>query len=343
MTLGMYEIISRKRDGQELSREEIEFVITGTSRGQIPDYQVAAWLMAVYLRGLNPRELDDMTRAMIRSGQTLSLKGYGQKTVDKHSTGGVGDKLSFVVAPLVAACGVGVPMLSGRGLGHTGGTLDKLAAVPGVNVFLSSDEFQRVLNRCGMVISGQTEAIVPADQKLYALRDATATVSSIPLIASSIMSKKLALQSDGLVLDVKTGSGAFMPGEPEAIELCQTLVRIGTSAGRPTVALITNMDQPLGQAVGNSVEIIESIETLKGNGPADVLEVSLALSAQMLLLAGKEKGYGQALKRVKEALASGRGLEVFGKFLAAQDGNPAVCSDYSLFPQSKVRLYLIVT
>jgi pyrimidine-nucleoside phosphorylase len=338
---GMYEIIGKKRDGRELSGEEIAFFIERYVQGEIPDYQMAALLMAIYLRGMNDRELADLTETMIRSGETLSLEGFPGKTVDKHSTGGVGDKLSFVVAPLTAACGVGAPMLSGRGLGHTGGTLDKLASVPGINVFLNTTDFRQVLIRCGMVISGQTNNIVPADKKLYALRDATATVSSIPLIASSIMSKKLAVKSGGLVLDVKTGSGAFMSGERRAIDLCQTLIRIGTRAGRPTVALVTNMDQPLGRAVGNALEMVEAIETLKGGGSADVLEVSLALSAQMVMMAGKAKEYGGALALVKEKLNSGRALEVFREFLAAQGGDPRVCEDFSLFPQSRLEAALI--
>ena len=253
MTNGMYEIISKKRDGFELDRRDIAFVVSGCAKGEIPDEQVAAWLMAVYLRGLSDRELADLTEIMLASGDRVSLDEVAGKKVDKHSTGGVGDTVSFVVAPLVAACGVRVPMLSGRGLGHTGGTLDKLEAIPGMNVFLSADEFRRVLAETGMAISGQTETIVPADKRLYALRDATATVGSIPLIASSIMSKKLALGTDGIVLDVKTGSGATMKDEADSLRLCRTMVALGEKAGRPTVGLLTSMDQPLGRAVGNSL------------------------------------------------------------------------------------------
>ena len=255
MAAGMYEIISRKRDGQELSREEIAFVIDGYVRGTVPDYQAAAWLMAVYIRGLSDRELADLTAIMLASGDRIPLDGVPGAKIDKHSTGGVGDKVSFVVAPLLAACGVRVPMLSGRGLGHTGGTLDKLESIPGMNVFLTVEQFRRVLADTGMVICGQTDNVVPADKKLYALRDATATVSSIPLIASSIMSKKLALGADGIVLDVKTGSGAFMREEADAIRLCRTMVAIGTQTGRPTLGLISSMDQPLGRWVGNAVEV----------------------------------------------------------------------------------------
>ena len=252
----MYEIISRKRDGMELKREEISAVISGYVRGDIPDYQVAAWLMAIYIRGLSERELADLTEIMLDSGDSIPLDTVPGIKIDKHSTGGVGDKISFIIAPLLAACGLRVPMLSGRGLGHTGGTLDKLEAIPGMNVFLSPDQFRRVLNETGMVICGQTENIVPADKKLYALRDTTATVSCIPLIASSIMSKKLALGSDGIVLDIKTGSGAFMKDEKDALRLCRTMVAIGEKTGRKTIGLITNMNQPLGRSVGNSLEMI---------------------------------------------------------------------------------------
>ena len=298
MANGMYEIISKKRDGLELEREEIAFVISGYVKGDIPDYQVAAWLMAIYIRGLNDRELADLTEIMLDSGDRIPLDGVPGKKIDKHSTGGVGDKISFVVAPLLAACGVRVPMLSGRGLGHTGGTLDKLEAIPGMNVFLDPEQFREVLAATGMVICGQTDNIVPADKKLYALRDATATVSCIPLIASSIMSKKLALGSDGIVLDVKTGSGAFMKDEQDSIRLCRTMVAIGEKTGRPTLGIISSMDQPLGRAVGNSLEIIESIEALKGRGPDDVMQVTYALGWCMLRAAGKEMAYAQAVENV---------------------------------------------
>jgi pyrimidine-nucleoside phosphorylase len=304
MTNGMYEIISKKRDGFELDRRDIAFVVSGCAKGEIPDEQVAAWLMAVYLRGLSDRELADLTEIMLASGDRVSLDEVAGKKVDKHSTGGVGDTVSFVVAPLVAACGVRVPMLSGRGLGHTGGTLDKLEAIPGMNVFLSADEFRRVLAETGMAISGQTETIVPADKRLYALRDATATVGSIPLIASSIMSKKLALGTDGIVLDVKTGSGATMKDEADSLRLCRTMVALGEKAGRPTVGLLTSMDQPLGRAVGNSLEIVESIEALKGQGAEDLMEVSYALGFCMLNLAGKNISYKAAEEAFEAAIAS---------------------------------------
>jgi len=335
MANGMYEIISRKRDGLELGRDEIAFVIDGYVTGVIPDYQVAAWLMAIYIRGLNDRELADLTEIMLASGDRIALDGVPGKKIDKHSTGGVGDKISFVVAPLLAACGVRVPMLSGRGLGHTGGTLDKLEAIPGMDVFLSAERFRSVLASTGMVICGQTDNIVPADKKLYALRDATATVSCIPLIASSIMSKKLALGSDGIVLDVKTGSGAFMKDEQDSIRLCRTMVAIGEKTGRPTLGIISSMDQPLGRAVGNSLEMIESFEALKGRGPADVMEVTFALGWCMLRAAGRELVYDRAMDMFQEAIASGRALDVFRRFIAAQGGDANVCDDYSLLPASR--------
>jgi pyrimidine-nucleoside phosphorylase len=335
MTHGMYEIISKKRDGQELSREEIAFVIDGYVRGDVPDYQVAAWLMAVYIRGLGDRELADLTGTMLASGDRIPLDAVPGKKIDKHSTGGVGDKISFVVAPLVAACGVRVPMLSGRGLGHTGGTLDKLEAIPGMNVFLDPEKFREVLEATGMVICGQTDNIVPADKKLYALRDATATVSCIPLIASSIMSKKLALGSDGVVLDVKTGSGAFMKDERDSIRLCRTMVAIGEKSGRPTLGIISNMDQPLGRAVGNSLEMIESIAALKGGGPEDVMQVTYALGWCMLRAAGLEMEYAAATEKFTAAIASGKALDVFRRFIAAQGGDPRVCDDASLLPATR--------
>lgn len=335
MATGTYEIISRKRDGLELAREEIADLIDGYVRGDIPDYQAAAWLMAVYIRGLSERELADLTAIMLASGDRIPLDGIEGRKIDKHSTGGVGDKVSFVVAPLLAACGVRVPMLSGRGLGHTGGTLDKLESIPGMNVFLSVEEFRRVLAETGIAICGQTDNIVPADKKLYALRDATATVSSIPLIASSIMSKKLALGSDGIVLDVKTGSGAFMSEEQDSIRLCRTMVAIGEKTGRPTLGIISNMDQPLGRAVGNSLEMSESIEALKGRGPSDLLEVTFALGWCMLRAAGREMPFGQAAAMFREAIATGRALDVFRRFIAAQGGNARVGDDVSLLPASR--------
>ncbi len=331
----IYEIISKKRDSSELTTEEIQFFINGYVNEKIPDYQAAALMMAIYIRGMNQRELSDLTRIMMHSGDLISLENIDGIKIDKHSTGGVGDKISFVVAPLVAACGIKVPMLSGRSLGHTGGTLDKLESIPGLNVFLKTDELKQVLRDVGMVICGQTENVVPADRKLYALRDTTATVTSIPLICASIMSKKLALGTDGMVLDVKTGSGAFKNRLEEAIELCKTMVGIGERANRTTIGLITNMDQPLGKMVGNSLEIIESIEALKGKGPEDVMAVTFGLGAGMLVAAGIETDYDRAIQKLKKALDSGEPLEIFRKFIAAQGGETSVCDDYSLLPQSK--------
>ncbi len=331
----MYEIISKKRDGNHLTKREFQIVIDGYINGSIPDYQMSALLMAIFLNGMDFTETEIMTTIMLNSGDKISLGEIDGIKVDKHSTGGVGDKVSFIVAPIVAASGVNVPMLSGRALGHTGGTLDKLESIPNFNVFLKIDKFRSVLKKCGMVISGQTDNIVPADKKLYALRDTTATVNSIPLITSSIMSKKLALETDAVVLDVKTGKGAFLPNINEGIELCRSMVNIGEKSGRKILGLITNMDEPLGNAVGNSVEIIESIECLKGKGPDDLMEVSLALGACMLIASGVEDDFGNGIKRVKEAIDSGKALEVFRRFVDAQQGNSDVCDDYSIFGESE--------
>ncbi|MCK5058830.1 MAG: thymidine phosphorylase [Candidatus Aminicenantes bacterium] len=340
MDCSMYEIISKKRDGKALSQKEIRFFIRGYVSGDIPDYQAAALLMAIYLQGMNSRELSFLTETMIRSGERFSLAEIPGKKVDKHSTGGVGDKVSFIVSPLAAACGIKVPMLSGRGLGHTGGTLDKLESIPGMNVSLTPETFKRVLADVGMVICGQTENIVPADKKIYALRDATATIGSIPLITASIMSKKLALETDGIVLDVKTGRGAFMPGLDDALRLCETMVETGEKANRKTIGIITNMDQPLGKAVGNSLEIIESIEALKGNGPDDLMEVCFAVAAGMLAAGEVTDNPGTARKLLTEALSSGRALKIFREFITAQGGDARVCENYDLLPQSKCRVFL---
>ncbi|MEN8153163.1 MAG: thymidine phosphorylase [Acidobacteriota bacterium] len=331
----MYEIISKKKDGKGLDKNELQSVIDSYVDGNIPDYQISALLMAIFLKGMNKDEVSDLTGIMLRSGDTITLDYIEGPKVDKHSTGGVGDKVSFIVSPIVAACGVKVPMLSGRALGHTGGTLDKLESIPGFNVFLKVDEFKDVLNKCGMVISGQTDNIVPADKKLYALRDSTATVNSIPLITSSIMSKKLALGTDAIVLDVKTGRGAFLPDPKDGISLCKSMVDIGEKNNRKTIGLITNMDQPLGNAVGNSLEIIESIECLKGNGPNDLMEVTLALGACMLSAAGVEKNITEGIEKLKKTIRSGEALKIFKKFIRLQNGNGAVCEDYSLFGKSK--------
>src|SRR5246500_883006 len=278
------DLIRKKRDSGELSREEIDFLVCGYTRGEIPDYQMAAWLMAVWIRGLNRAEIAALTDVMLHSGEVLNHSEIPGKKVDKHSTGGIGDKTSLILAPVVAAGGLTVPMISGRGLGHTGGTLDKLEAIPGFNVHLSLDEFRSVLAKCGTALIGQTAEIAPADKKIYALRDVTSTVENVGLICASIMSKKMAEGIDALVLDVKTGSGAFMKKEEDAVMLAEVMVDTGKRMGKKVVALITSMDQPLGRAAGHSNEVIECLEVLTGGGPADLRDLSIELSAWMFLL-----------------------------------------------------------
>src|SRR6202163_966911 len=280
------DLIRKKRDSGEHSREEIEFLISGYTHGEIPDYQIAAWLMSAWIRGLSRTETTALTQAMLHSGEVLDLSSLPTKKVDKHSTGGVGDKTSLVLAPLVAAAGIAVPMISGRGLGHTGGTLDKLEAIPGFNVNLSVSEFRHVLEKCGCAMIGQTAEIAPADRKLYALRDVTGTVESPYLICASIMSKKLAEGIDALVLDVKTGSGAFMKSEKDAAFLAELMVETGERMGKQVVALITDMDQPLGRMIGNALEVVEAVEILRGEGPKDLRELCFELAAWMLHLGG---------------------------------------------------------
>lgn len=323
------DLIERKRDGGRLRDDEIAWLIASYTSGEVTDYQMAAMTMAVFIRGLDPDELADWTGAMLYSGEVLDLSGIDLPKVDKHSTGGVGDKVSIPLAPIVAACGVAVPMMSGRGLGHTGGTLDKLETIPGFTTQLDPARFRAVLAECGLVLAGQSETLVPADRKLYALRDASGTVPSIPLIASSIMSKKLAEDLDGLVLDVKVGSGAFMADLAGARTLAETMVGIGKSHQVPITALITDMDQPLGRMVGNANEIAESIEVLSGGGPSDLVEITMALAAEMLTLAGID----DAEARSAEALSSGRALEYLGRVIEAQGGDPRVTEDLSLLPQ----------
>src|SRR2546428_8831362 len=326
------DLIRKKRDAAEHSREEIEFLINGYTRGEIPDYQMAAWLMAVWLRGMTRAEAAALTEAMLHSGETLDLSDMPARKVDKHSTGGIGDKTSLILAPIVAAGGLVVPMVSGRGLGHTGGTLDKLESIPGFSTRPALNEFRRVLRACGVAMVGQTEELAPADRKLYALRDVTATVESIPLIAASIMSKKLAEGIDGLVLDVKTGSGAFMKTLEAARELASRMLGIGTACGKRVGALITDMNQPLGSAVGNALEVIEAIETLKGRGPGDLVEVCRELTAQMFLLGGIEKSIERAREKFDRLLAGGYGLQKFAQVIAEQGGDARVVEDYSLLP-----------
>jgi len=329
------DIIQRKRDGAQLGRDEIQFFVDAYVAGRLPDYQASAFAMAVYFRGMTGAETLALTEAMMRSGSVLDLSDLPGPKVDKHSTGGVGDKTSLILAPLVASCGAFVPMISGRGLGHTGGTLDKLESIPGFRVRLSLAEFHDVLRSTGAAMIGQTPEIAPADRKLYALRDVTATIESRELIAASIMSKKMAEGLDGLVLDVKTGEGAFMSSIDDARALAESMLEIGRGMGKQVAALITDMSQPLGRAVGNSLEVIECIETLKGRGPKDLESLSLELSAWMLSLAGHVDSLEQARARVRTALTSGAGLRRFQQMIERQGGDPRVCDDPSLLPRAK--------
>jgi pyrimidine-nucleoside phosphorylase len=330
-----YEIILKKRNGGSLTQAEIEEFVGGYVAGRIPDYQMAAFLMAVYFKGMETEELSHFTRVMVNSGDVIDLSAINGFKVDKHSTGGVGDTTTMVLAPLVGSCGVKVAKMSGRGLGHTGGTLDKLESIPGFNISLNKDEFVKVVNEVGVSVIGQTAKIAPADKKLYALRDVTATVDSIPLIASSIMSKKLASGSDGIVLDVKTGTGAFMEKEQDAEELARVMVNIGRSWGKKMAALITDMNQPLGYAVGHTLEVREAIDTLKGKGPRDLTELCLNLGGWMLTVSGVVKTYEDGISMLKEKISSGEALRKFQEFLKAQGGNPEVVDNYDLLPIGK--------
>lgn len=326
------ELIERKRDGGVLRGDEIRWLIDGYVTGTVTDYQMAAMAMAVFVRGLTSDELAVWTDAMLHSGDVLDLSSVHRPKVDKHSTGGVGDKASIPLAPMVAACGVSVPMMSGRGLGHTGGTLDKLESIPGFSTALDPERFVAILEQTGLVLAGQSETLVPADRRLYALRDATGTVPSIPLIASSIMSKKLAEDLDGLVLDVKVGSGAFMTNLDDARALARTMIGIGASENTPVVALLTGMDQPLGAEVGNATEMVESIAVLRGEGPADLTELTVSLGAEMLLLAGVADSAAEARALLEQSVSSGAALEVFARVVEAQGGDVAVVDDPSLLP-----------
>ena len=331
------DIISRKRDGGALSRDEIAFFVAGVTAETLPDYQASALLMAILLRGMAADETAWLTDAMVHSGVRVDLSDIPGAKVDKHSTGGVGDKTSLVLAPLAAACGLIVPMMSGRGLGHTGGTLDKLEAIPGFRVALSLQEMKRALKEVGCAMIGQTAQIAPADKKLYALRDVTGTVESIPLISASIMSKKIAEGIDALVLDVKTGSGAFMKTEGDSRRLAESLVAIGNASGVRTEAIITAMDAPLGRAVGNALEVIESFEVLKGRGPKALTDVSVELAARMIVLGGLETDRSRAEARVRGAIASGAGLERFQRIIEHQGGDPRVVDDYGRMPSAPER------
>jgi len=333
-------LIERKRDGGALTPEQWSALVAAYTDGRVPDYQMSALLMAVLLRGLERQELAALTDAMLASGQRLGFDSWPTPRVDKHSTGGVGDKVSLVLAPLVAACGVAVPMMSGRGLGHTGGTLDKLEAIPGFRTALSLAEAKAQVMKLGLAMIGQTPEIAPADRRLYALRDVTGTVEAIPLIAASIMSKKLAEGLNALVLDVKRGSGAFLPTLEQSLELARTMITLGEDRGCPTVALLTAMDRPLGRACGNALETEEAILTLRGEGPADLLEVTYALGSEMLLAAGIEKTSKKARQRLANALASGLAAEKFEQVIEAQGGNPKTVEDPSVLPQAKeVEIY----
>jgi pyrimidine-nucleoside phosphorylase len=326
------DLIRTKRDGGQLDRAALEWFVAGVTDGSLPDYQASALLMAIVLRGMTAEETAGLTDAMVRSGVRVEYPGLPRVAVDKHSTGGVGDKTSLILAPLAAACGAPVPMMSGRGLGHTGGTLDKLESIPGFRTGLSLDELRHAVETIGCALIGQTSEVAPADRKLYALRDVTGTVESIPLITASIMSKKIAEGIGGLVLDVKCGDGAFMKTEQDARALARSLVDTGELAGVRTEALLTRMDAPLGLAVGNALEIIECIETLKGNGPADLEELSVELAARMLVLSGVTPDVAAADARVRDALRSGAGVEKLREIIANQGGDPAVIDDYRRLP-----------
>ena len=332
----MYDIIMKKRNGAELTAEEIGFFVEGYTRGEIPDYQASALMMAIYFRKMTRRETAALTMAMAHSGDTLDLSAVRGIKVDKHSTGGVGDKTSLALAPMAAACGIPVAKMSGRGLGHTGGTIDKLESFPGFTTALTTERFIENVNKIGIAIMGQTAELAPADKKLYALRDVTATVDNMSLIASSIMSKKLAAGADAIVLDVKTGSGAFMKEEADAEALAEEMVRIGTDAGRKTSAVISDMDQPLGYAVGNALEVKEAIDALKGEGPADFMELCYTLGSQMLLASGRAGSCKEARGMLEEAVRTGRALKKLEEFVAAQGGNPAAVYDTDLLPKARL-------
>jgi pyrimidine-nucleoside phosphorylase len=328
------DLIQRKRDGEELAPEEIEFLVEGYTNGDIPDYQMSSFLMAVFFSGMSDREVSRLTECMLRSGDTVNLSAIPGVKVDKHSTGGVGDKTSFIVAPLAAAAGVVVPMMSGRALGHTGGTLDKLESIPGFRTSLSAAEFEKQLAELGLAFIGQTDRLAPADRKLYALRDVTATVESIPLISSSIMSKKLAEGVDALVLDVKVGSGAFMKKQVEARRLAQTMVGIGRRMDKKVQALITDMNQPLGYAIGNALEIMEASQTLQNAGPADLTKLSIELAARMIFLGKKSETLEEARRIAEKHLVDGSGYRKFKQVVAAQGGNPQALDKFELLPNA---------
>jgi len=330
-------IIEKKRDGQPLSEDEIRFFINGYTCGEIPDYQMSAMAMAIYFKGMTLDEMAVLTDAMMRSGDLVDTAPIRKPKVDKHSTGGIGDKISLILAPLAACCGVAVPMISGRGLGITGGTLDKLESIPGYRTNLSDKEFIETVQKCGCSITGQTGQLAPADKKLYALRDVTATVPSIPLIVASIMSKKLAAGIDALVLDVKWGKGAFMKTTDDARSLARNMVEVGMRMGKGMAALITDMNQPLGRTAGNALEVIESVQALRGEGPDDLMELTMALTSRMLLLTGKVTDYVSGLHLLQEQVRSGRALEVFREMVRLQGGDVRALDDFSRLPTARYK------
>jgi len=336
--MNVYELIKKKRDGFELSGKEINFLVNGFVKGRIPDYQMAAFLMAVYYRSMNTRECCDLTRAMAQSGETVDLSEIDGFNIDKHSTGGVGDTTTLVLAPLVAASGGIVAKMSGRELGHTGGTVDKLESIPGMQVELSKDKFVDIVNDIHVSVIAQTANLAPADKQIYALRNVTATVDAIPLIASSIMSKKLAAGADGIVLDVKTGAGAFMQKYEDAVELAKTMVYIGQCEGKKVEALITGMEQPLGNAIGNAVEVKEAIDTLNGNGPRDLVDLVLELGSMMLVISGIESSCAAARRVLATNIAQKKGLNKLAELIKAQGGNPGVIANTDLLPQPKIKI-----